>query len=161
VREMATNYTALFILANRCVFSFFLKITTDSVFLISSSKLFHTTSDKWVKDLDASTDVSHFGLARSRCPSDRSWRDGLYSFIKPCRYWGWSHSFVTICYYKQPLISKVLIQIKYIHLKAYPKTIVLQLRVPRVISMHAYRIMMSICHLKYFVTSMSLNMLMV
>jgi len=69
---MATNYTALFILANRCVFSFFLKITTDSVFLISSGKLFHTTSDERVKDLDASTDVSPFGLARSRCPSDRS-----------------------------------------------------------------------------------------
>ena len=69
---MATNYTALFILANRCVFSFFLKITTDSVFLISSGKLFHTTSDERVKDLDASTNVSPFGSNGKKSLSLRS-----------------------------------------------------------------------------------------
>ena len=54
---MAANYIALFILANRCVFSFFLNTTTDSVLLTSSGKLFHTVSDERVKDLDTSTDV--------------------------------------------------------------------------------------------------------
>src|SRR6478609_9171758 len=59
---MTKNYIALFILANRCVFSFFLNTTTDSVFLTSSGKLFHTVSDERVKDLDASTDVSSLGF---------------------------------------------------------------------------------------------------
>src|SRR6476469_5504998 len=59
LREMTTNYIALFILANRCVFSFFLNTTTDSVFLTSSGKLFHTVSDERVKDLDASLMLVH------------------------------------------------------------------------------------------------------
>ena len=74
IRIVGAGDAAYYILsaqAKRCVFSFFLKLLTLSVFLTNSGKLFQIVSDAHEKDLEAKTDLNPLGLASSLCPSDR------------------------------------------------------------------------------------------
>src|SRR6476469_9531374 len=70
----------------RCVFSFFLKLTTLSVFRTISGRLFHTVSDAQVNECEANTDVIPLGLDNNLCPSERRRRVGTYSGT-----WGLNH----------------------------------------------------------------------
>ena len=75
---------------NKCVLSFFLKLTTLSIFLSTSGRLFHTVSVARVKHLEASAEARPFGFESNRWPSEQSWRVGIYSLTRLRRYWGWS-----------------------------------------------------------------------
>ena len=72
----------------RCVFSFFLKLTTLSVFLTISGSLFHTVSDAQLNEREANTEVIPLGLASNLCPSERRHHVGTYSLTRLRRYSG-------------------------------------------------------------------------
>src|SRR6476469_8460469 len=71
-----------------CVSSFFLKLTTLSVFRTISGRLFHAVSDAQVNECEANTDVIPLGLDSNLCPSERRRRVGTYSLMRLRRYSG-------------------------------------------------------------------------
>ena len=97
-REKKRKFTQ--ILENKNVFSFFLKVSNDFCFLVSTSKLFQILGPAELKAREATT-VLVRGSSRRNVPADRRSRTNTFSDINSLRYDGADP--IVIQYYARPL----------------------------------------------------------